>query len=100
VGTLDCGAEADVIALDPAATPLLARRTVAADSVEQLLFALMVLGDDRAVRETFIAGRPSKSRRRLTSTALSAADSARSREIARRFMGRLKGAPGGGVLKP
>jgi guanine deaminase len=100
VGTLDCGAEADVIALDPAATPLLARRTVAADSVEQLLFALMVLGDDRAVRETFIAGRPSKSRRRLTSTAMSAADSARSREIARRFMGRLRGAPGGGVLKP
>ena len=100
VGTLESGAEADVVVLDPAATPLLARRTAAAESVESLLFALMVLGDDRVVRETFVAGRPSKPRQRLASSATSAVDSARTRELSRRFMGRLRTAPGGGVLKP
>jgi guanine deaminase len=99
VGTLESGAEADLVLLDPAATPLLARRSAAADSVEALLFALMVLGDDRVVRETFIAGRPSKSRRRAASAG-SPLDSARTRELSRRFMGRLKNSPGGGVLKP
>lgn len=63
VGTLQAGAEADVIVIDPAATPLLARRTRGlrgASAVEELLFALLVLADDRAVRETYIAGRPCK----------------------------------------
>lgn len=100
VGTLESGAEADVVVLDPAATPLLARRTAAADSVESLLFALLILGDDRAVRETFVAGRPSKGRRRPVAAGMSAVDSARARELARRFMGRLQSAPGGGVIKP
>lgn len=99
VGTLESGAEADVVVLDPAATPLLARRAAAAESIEALLFGLMILGDDRAVRETFIAGRPSKSRRRPPS-GQSATDAARTRELARRFMGRLRSAPGDGVLKP
>jgi guanine deaminase len=64
VGTLAVGSEADLIVIDPAATPLLARRTALlrhAECVEELLFALLVLGDDRAVCETFIAGRPAKS---------------------------------------
>jgi guanine deaminase len=63
VGSLEPGREADVIVIDPAATPLLARRTRglrAAATIEELLFALLVLADDRAVRETYIAGRPSK----------------------------------------
>lgn len=60
VGTLEPGAEADVCVLDPAATPLLARRCARAESLEDLLFALLVLGDDRAVRETFVAGRAAK----------------------------------------
>jgi guanine deaminase len=100
VGTLESGAEADVVVLDPAATPLLARRTAAAESIESLLFTLMILGDDRVVRETFIAGRPSKSRRRAATASLSATDNARARELARRFGGRLRTAPRGGVLKP
>jgi guanine deaminase len=60
VGTLEPGAEADIVVLDPRATPLLARRTERAESFEELLFALIVLGDDRVVRETYVAGRPSK----------------------------------------
>ena len=60
VGRLDPGFDADIIVLDPRATPLVARRTTRAGSFEEMLFALIVLGDDRVVRETFIAGHPSK----------------------------------------
>jgi guanine deaminase len=49
VGNLAVGCEADFVVLDPAATPLLARRTAAAASPEALLFALIILGDDRLV---------------------------------------------------
>src|SRR5262249_37507000 len=62
VGRLQPGFEADLIVLDQNATPLLARRTARAQSIEEKLFAMIVLGDERAIRETFIAGRPSKSR--------------------------------------
>jgi guanine deaminase len=64
VGTLEPGAEADLIVVDPAATPLMARRCtplLRRESIEELLFALLVLGDDRAVHETYVAGRPAKS---------------------------------------
>lgn len=57
VGTLAPGAEADFVVLDPAATPLLARRSARAESLEELLFALALLGDDRAVEFTYAAGR-------------------------------------------
>jgi guanine deaminase len=60
VGTLEPGMEADFVLLDPAATPLLARRTQRAGSIEELLFALLVLGDDRAIRDTVIVGRSRK----------------------------------------
>ncbi|MES2186451.1 MAG: guanine deaminase [Pseudomonadota bacterium] len=57
IGTLQPGSEADFVVLDPRATPLLARRTAAADSLDELLFALIVLGDDRVVARTVIAQR-------------------------------------------
>lgn len=56
VGNLQPGCEADFVVLDPQATPLLARRTQQAASLDELLFAFIVLGDDRAVRRTVIAG--------------------------------------------
>ncbi|MCJ1961541.1 guanine deaminase [Novosphingobium mangrovi (ex Hu et al. 2023)] len=55
VGALEVGQEADFVVLDPAATPLLARRTQVAP-LAQRLFALQVLGDDRAVARTYILG--------------------------------------------
>lgn len=58
VGALLPGQEADFILLDPAATPLLARRTAGA-SLHDRLFALQVLGDDRAVAGTWLRGRRS-----------------------------------------
>jgi guanine deaminase len=56
IGTLAPGAEADFIVLDPQATPLLARRTALAGTLEETLFALALLGDDRAIRATYAAG--------------------------------------------
>jgi guanine deaminase len=57
IGNFMTGAEADFIVLDPAATPLLARRTAGSRSLEEFLFALALLGDDRSVVATYIAGR-------------------------------------------
>lgn len=56
IGSFAPGAEADFIVIDPKATPLLARRTSHANSLEELLFALALLGDDRAIRATYAAG--------------------------------------------
>lgn len=55
VGNLQLGCEADFVVLNPQATPLLARRTAQARSLEELLFALIVLGDDRLVEKTVIS---------------------------------------------
>lgn len=57
IGNFVTGAEADFIVLDPQATPLLARRSSRTDSLEELLFALALLGDDRTVAATYAAGR-------------------------------------------
>jgi len=57
IGNFVAGAEADFIVLDPRATPLLARRTERCDGLEELLFALALLGDDRAIDATYACGR-------------------------------------------
>ena len=56
IGSFAPGAEADFIVLDPKCTPLLARRSSHCNSLEEQLFALALLGDDRAVRATYAAG--------------------------------------------
>ena len=56
IGNLQPGCEADFVVLDPKATPLLARRTAHANSLGELLFALIVLGDDRVVVRTVVDG--------------------------------------------
>ena len=55
VGNLQPGCEADFVVLNPRATPLLERKTGQARSLDELLFALIVLGDDRVVQETVIS---------------------------------------------
>ena len=55
VGNLQPGCEADFIVLNPQATPLLARRTAQAGNLDELLFAMIVLGDDRLVEQTVIS---------------------------------------------
>ncbi|MET0361119.1 MAG: guanine deaminase [Sphingobium sp.] len=61
IGALEPGMEADFLLLDTAATPLLARRT-AGQTLADRLFALMILGDDRVIDATYVAGRRIHSR--------------------------------------
>jgi len=56
IGNLKPGKEADFVVLDYKATPLIEYRLSQARSLEERLFALMTLGDDRAVKETYAAG--------------------------------------------
>ncbi len=55
VGNLQPGCEADFVVLNPEATPLLARKTARANNLEELLFAMVVLGDDRVIEQTVVS---------------------------------------------
>ena len=57
VGNLAPGKEADFLVLDLAATPLLARRTASARTISEKLFVLSIVGDDRCIERTYLAGR-------------------------------------------
>ena len=57
VGNLLPGCEADFVVLNPQATPLLARRCAQANNLSELLFAWIVLGDDRVISQTVVQGR-------------------------------------------
>jgi guanine deaminase len=57
IGGLTPGHDADIAVLDLAATPLLAYRMQFCESLSETLAVLMMLGDDRAIRATYIAGR-------------------------------------------
>jgi guanine deaminase len=56
IGSLEIGNWADIIVLDPEATPVLKSRNELSETIEDQLFALAILGDDRAIRATYIAG--------------------------------------------
>jgi guanine deaminase len=58
IGTMTPGAYADFVVLDARATPAMAHRMEVSRSLEDELFVLMTMGDDRSVRQTYIAGRP------------------------------------------
>ena len=55
VGNLLPGCEADFVVINPKATPLLERKTSLANSLDELLFSLIVLGDDRLIERTSLA---------------------------------------------
>ena len=56
IGNLQPGTEADFAVLDLAATPLIEYRLKSAKSIEEQLFVLMMLGDDRAIDSTYSFG--------------------------------------------
>ncbi len=61
-GSITVGKYADIVVLDPIATSVLASRHALSNSIEDVLFSLMMLGDDRAVQATYVAGHAKKSR--------------------------------------
>ncbi len=60
IGSIEPGKDADLVVLDARATPAMAHRMERAASLDEELFVLMLLGDDRAVRQTYVAGAPRK----------------------------------------
>jgi guanine deaminase len=56
IGSLEAGKFADIVVLDPKATPALAARHEISQSLEEILFALMIMGDQASVRATYVAG--------------------------------------------
>ena len=61
VGSIEKGKEADLVVLDARATPAMAHRMEQANGdLDVELFALITMGDDRAVRQTYVAGEPRK----------------------------------------
>ncbi|MEO8487058.1 MAG: guanine deaminase [Betaproteobacteria bacterium] len=62
IGNLVPGAEADLVVLDLASTPFIAQRMDRVRNVDEALFVQMTMGDDRAIRQTWIAGRKAHDR--------------------------------------
>lgn len=58
IGNFDAGKEADFVVIDPVATQLQQIRWDNSSSVEEKLFMLMTLGDDRNIYQTYVNGKP------------------------------------------
>lgn len=61
IGNLAIGQEADIIALDLSSTPAIAQRSAQADDIWQALFPTIMMGDDRAIAQVWVGGKPIKS---------------------------------------
>ncbi|PLW78340.1 guanine deaminase [Cohaesibacter celericrescens] len=60
IGTLDAGSEADIVVLNPQATPAMALRMETCQSLAEELFILQIMSDDRTVAQTYVAGEAMK----------------------------------------
>jgi guanine deaminase len=58
IGNFAHGKEADFVMLDTSTSPAVQRRLSQATDVSEKFFALMMLGDDRAVAATYLMGEP------------------------------------------
>ncbi len=58
IGNLAVGIEADLIALDLASTPAIAQRAARAETLWEALFPTIMMGDDRAIAQVWVAGKP------------------------------------------
>jgi len=56
VGRLAPGQEADLVVLDLASTPAIAQRADRAGTIWEALFPTIMMGDDRAVAQVYVAG--------------------------------------------
>ncbi len=57
VGSLAAGMEADITVLSLDSTPAIAQRHAAANDIWESLFATIMMGDDRAVKDVWVAGK-------------------------------------------
>ena len=57
IGCLSAGRTADLIVVDPKASEICGRRMATAQTLSEKLFILMMLGDDRHIAQTWVAGR-------------------------------------------
>jgi len=57
IGNLGAGMEADIVVLDLASTPAIAQRSARASDIWEAVFPTIMMGDDRAVAATYVAGR-------------------------------------------
>jgi len=57
IGNLQVGKEADFVVLDAAGSNMTSRRAQTAASIDELLFALIFLGDDRNIAATYLQGK-------------------------------------------
>lgn len=60
IGTLSAGSDADIVVLNSRATPEMALRALRATSLSEELFILMMMGDDRAISQVYVAGERQK----------------------------------------
>ena len=58
IGRLAEGYEADLAVIDLASTPAIAQASARAETIWEAVFPTIMMGDDRAVLQTYIAGRP------------------------------------------
>ncbi|SFK50872.1 guanine deaminase [Shimia haliotis] len=56
IGNLAAGMEADIVVLNLASTPDIAQRSSRADDIWEAIFPTIMMGDDRAVKATWING--------------------------------------------
>lgn len=56
IGQIAPGHEADVTVIDLNSTPIIAQRAARAETLSELLFAQIILADDRAIRATYAKG--------------------------------------------
>ena len=56
IGTLNAGFEADITILDLASTPAIAQRASNAQNIWDMVFATLMMGDDRAIKDVWVAG--------------------------------------------
>ena len=57
IGNIASGMEADLVVLDLASTPAIAQREARAEDLWEAVFPTIMMGDDRAISEVWIAGR-------------------------------------------
>lgn len=56
IGNIATGMEADLVVLDLASTPAIAQRAARAEDLWEAIFPTLMMGDDRAISEVWIAG--------------------------------------------